>query len=61
MTAITAMKIELNKNLLNQTKCVSAAGYIRNEYKYKYQELVREAGELKKSISWLREQTNIRG
>lgn len=53
MTAIETMKTELSRIQGAQDACVSEEGHVRTEYRYRYQELTRQAAAFKKSIEWM--------
>ena len=57
-TAIKVMKRELKKIKHMQMDCLHESGYIKNEYKMKYNMLVRKAREFKGSIDWMEKMYN---
>ena len=57
MFALDELKKELLKIEKDQSECISESGYIINNLKYKYNNLIREASELKRAINYLEKLT----
>jgi len=53
MTAIEAMRSELTRIQSAMADCITDAGYVRGENKYKYQLLLRESLAFKRAIEWM--------
>lgn len=53
MTAIQAMKKELNRIQEKQCECVSKFGYVLPSKRYEYSTLTKEAWDLKEGIEFL--------
>lgn len=55
MTAIEALKEELQKIQAAQAECVTEWGGVKPECRYRFQILIRKAQELRESIKWMTE------
>lgn len=56
MTAIEAMKHELDKIHQAQAECVNDFGYVRSECRNRYQMLCKQAKAFHDSIEWMEAQ-----
>lgn len=57
--AIKVMKREMNRLQTALNDCIDECGYVRNEYKYRYQMLMEQVQAFKLSIEYLEQLYNI--
>ena len=53
MTAVESMQHELKSIQESMNECVTEAGFVKSDQKYRYQLLVRKAKAFKEAIEWM--------